>query len=151
MSQQYVTGQQWENTCSSTAVLSVVSEWVIGHWLCNKLCPWFWTHKLCPLVTRFLERHGKVTRGPSISPWCFHGGGMCVVQRGDNKWYCGRYRYGSSYTYIIQPQRASIFGEYTHVQLMPCLQSYTTIRASVGHSWFALRAPHNKCWPCTQQ
>ena len=22
-----------------------------------------WTHKLCPLVTRFLERHGKVTRG----------------------------------------------------------------------------------------
>ena len=29
-------------------------------------------------------------------------------------------------THIIQPQRASIFGEYTHMQLMPCLQSYMT-------------------------
>ena len=29
-------------------------------------------------------------------------------------------------THIIQPQRASIFGEYTHMQLMPCLQIYMT-------------------------
>ena len=29
-------------------------------------------------------------------------------------------------THIIKPQRASIFGEYTHMQLMPCLQSYMT-------------------------
>ena len=45
--------------------------------------------------------------------------GMCVVQRGDKKCYCGSSRYGSSYTYmyIIKPQRASIFGEYTHMQL----------------------------------
>ena len=30
------------------------------------------------------------------------------------------------YTHIIKPQRASNFGEYTHMQLMPCLQSYMT-------------------------
>ena len=29
-------------------------------------------------------------------------------------------------THIIKPQRVSIFGEYTHMQLMPCLQSYMT-------------------------
>ena len=29
-------------------------------------------------------------------------------------------------THILKPQRASIFGEYTHMQLMPCLQSYMT-------------------------
>ena len=43
--------------------------------------------------------------------------GMFVVQRGYKKCYCGSSRYGSSYTYIIKPQRASIFGEYTHMQL----------------------------------
>ena len=54
----YVTGRQWENTCSSTAVLSVVSEWVIGHWLWMHVmnCAHgfrLWTHKLCPLVIHF--------------------------------------------------------------------------------------------------
>ena len=29
-------------------------------------------------------------------------------------------------THIIKPQRASIFGEYTHMKLVPCLQSYMT-------------------------
>ena len=29
-------------------------------------------------------------------------------------------------THIIKPQRASGFGEYTLMQLMPCLQSYMT-------------------------
>ena len=29
-------------------------------------------------------------------------------------------------THILKPQRASIFGEYTHMQLMPYLQSYMT-------------------------
>ena len=85
MPQQYVTGQQWENTCSST--VRFIRGRRVGHWpltlnSCNELCPWFFafgTHKLCPLVTRFLERHGKVTRGSSSSPWCFRGGNVCCT------------------------------------------------------------------------
>ena len=50
--------------------------------------------------------------------------GMCVVQWGDTKCYCGIVLDMVAVTHIIRPQRASIFGEYTHMQLMPCLQSY---------------------------
>ena len=57
-----------------------------------------WTHKLCPLVTRVLEDKAKL---PEVHP-AVHDAfmeGMCVVQRGDKKCYCGSSRYGSSYTY----------------------------------------------------
>ena len=52
--------------------------------------------------------------------------GMCVVQRDDKKCYCGIVLDMVAFAHIIKPQRASIFGEYTHMQLMPCLQSYMT-------------------------
>ena len=89
------TGQQCPNN-----MLLDNSERILAHQL--PLYPWslasdsefiwwivpmifrLWTHKLCPLVTRFLERHGKVTRGPSSSPWCFHGGSVCCTT-GDKK------------------------------------------------------------------
>ena len=66
--------------------------------------------------------------------------GMCVVQWGDTKCYCGIVLDMVAVTHIIRP-RASIFGEYTHMQLMSCLQSYMTenmsyfgSRATAGHS-----------------
>ena len=75
-----------------------------------------WTHKLCPLVTRVFENMAKLPEvHPSVHDAFMEG--MCVVQRGDKKCYSGSSRYGSSYTYIIKPQRASIYGEYTHMQL----------------------------------
>ena len=46
-----------------------VGHWPRTHW---PMIFRLWTHKLCPLVTRFLERHGKVTR-------CFHGGNVCCT------------------------------------------------------------------------
>ena len=52
--------------------------------------------------------------------------GMRVVQRDDKKCYCDIVLDMVAFTHIIKPQRASIFGEYTHMQLMPCLQSYMT-------------------------
>ena len=51
--------------------------------------------------------------------------GMCVVQRvlrSDTVVVLDMV----AVTHIIKPQRASSFGEYTHMQLMPCLQSYMT-------------------------
>ena len=40
--------------------------------------------------------------------------GMCVVQRGDKKCYSVVLDM-VAVTHIIKPQRASIFGEYTHI------------------------------------
>ena len=94
MSQQYVTGQQWENTCSSTAVLSVVSEWVIGHWLWIHVMNC--THDFSPLghtnyarwLPVFLKVHLRSIQQSMKLSWR-----ACVL------YYCGSSRYGSSYTY----------------------------------------------------
>ena len=59
-------------------------------------------HDFSPLDTQtmpvFLKDMAKL---PEVHP-AVHDAfmeGMCVVQRGDKKFYCGSSRYGSSYTY----------------------------------------------------
>ena len=96
----------------------------VGHWpltlnSCCELCPWFFAFghaNYARYLPVFLKDMAKL---PEVHP-AVHDAfmeGMCVVQRGDKKCYCGSSQYGSSYTYHIKPQRASIFGEYTHMQL----------------------------------
>ena len=80
----------------------------VGHWpltlnLCNELCPWFFAFghtNYARWLPVFLKDMAKL---PEVHP-AVHAAfmeGMCVVQRGDKKCYCGSSRYGSGYTYHI--------------------------------------------------
>ena len=231
--QQFITGRQWDNTCSSTAVLSVVSEWVIGHWLWMHVmnCAHgfrLWTHKLCPLVIHFAGKTWQgyqrsirqymmlswresllyngvirsshwwhLTRAKSNDMYTFSNRPPVDLKKGSSKLgsakaitklfmslqarhdadideFCkhenqrehpslsdrGKLRQDTksgiigclpgipapghsplvrnatvvldmaAVIHIIKPQRASILGEYTHMQLMPCSQSQMTENTS---------------------
>ena len=130
MSQQYVTGRQWENTCSSTAVLSVVSVWVIGHWLWIHVINC--AHDFSPLDTQTMsagypfswktwQSYQRSIQQSMMLSWR-----ECVLFNGVIINATVVVLHMVAVTHIIKPQRASMFGEYIHMQLMPCLQSYMT-------------------------
>ena len=78
----------------------------VGHWpltlnSCNELCPWFFAFGHTNYARWLSVLLKNVAKLPEILP-AVHDAfmeGMCVVQRGDKKCYCGSSRYGSSYTY----------------------------------------------------
>ena len=78
----------------------------VGHWpltlnSCNELCPWFFAighTNYARWLPVFLKDMAKLPEDhPAVHDAFMEG--MCVVQRGDKKCYCGSSRYGSSYTY----------------------------------------------------
>ena len=121
MSQQYVTGQQWDNTCSPTAVLSVVSEWVIGYWLWIHVMDC--AHDFSPLDTQTMptvypfswktwQSYQRSIQQSMMLSWR-----ECVLYNGVIRSATVVVLDMVAVTHIIKPQRASMFGEYTHMQL----------------------------------
>ena len=145
------------------AVLSVVSEWVIGHWLWIHVMNC--AHDFSPLDTQTMPA------GYSFSWTTCQSYQRSIKQSMMLSWrecvlYNGVIRSDTlvvldmvAVTHIRKPQRGSIFGEYTHMQLMPCLQSYMTenmsyfgslVKSFSGTQLICITSSSYKCWPCTQ-
>ena len=130
MSQQYVTGPRIKRQLMSKYSLIVVSEWVIGHWLWIHVMNC--AHDFSPLDTQTMpagypfswktwQSYQRSIQQSMLLSWR-----ECVLYNGVIRSATVVVLDMVAVTHIIQPQRASIFGEYKHMQLMPCLQSYMT-------------------------
>ena len=126
----------WEkrlvNNVSTICYWTTVREYLLncrfirGHWpltlnSCNELCPWFFAFGHTNYARWLPVFHPRSIQQSMMLSWR-----VCVLWNGVIRSATVIVIDMVAVAHIIKPQRASIFGEYTHMQLMHCLQSYMT-------------------------